>query len=194
MNNTNRIRLLKVLALADSSHDGEAVAAVRAARQLLAQEGMSFADLANGAVDIVTLAQDNVTQLRGLEIQVTDLQRRLLDALRQLHDRNQALTAATNKLQQLEQNAEKTKGEVEKWRNLARDTANKLWDIGQQIAEDRAVTHTVAGQLEEIRPAPRSLNRPKPPAAALGRDRVFVRNSLREAGDIEAETRHAAVK
>ncbi|MBP7251968.1 MAG: hypothetical protein KBA75_00625 [Alphaproteobacteria bacterium] len=194
MNNANRIRLLKVLALADSSHDGEAVAAVRAARQLLAQDGMSFADLANGAVDIVSLAQDNVTQLRSLEVQVTDLQRRLLDALRQLHDRNQTLTTVNSKLQLLEQNAEKTKGEVEKWRNLARDTANKLWDIGQQIAEDRAVTHTVAGQLEEIRPTPRSLNRPIPPTSALGRERVFVRNSLRESEAVEAESRRSAGK
>lgn len=43
-------QLDKILALADSSHDGEAVVAVRKARQILSRDGLSFGDLARVAV------------------------------------------------------------------------------------------------------------------------------------------------
>lgn len=42
-------KLAKVLALIDSASEGEAVAAVRAARQMLAKEGLSFRDIAAAA-------------------------------------------------------------------------------------------------------------------------------------------------
>lgn len=42
-------KLAKVLALADSSSEGEALNAVRAARQMLAKAGMSFQDIAHAA-------------------------------------------------------------------------------------------------------------------------------------------------
>ena len=42
-------KLDKVLALADSDHDGEALVAVRKARQMLSNDGLSFGDLARVA-------------------------------------------------------------------------------------------------------------------------------------------------
>lgn len=202
MNIINRTRLLKVLALADSSHDGEALAAVRVARQLLAQEGLSFADITKVTPPLSAVLpntqQDNTARVRGLETQVADLQMRLLEAQRQLQERNVALVAANTRVHQLENNAGRAQSEVEKWRNLARETANKLWDIGQEIAEDRAVTHDVAGQLQEIRPtlapAARTVVRPPAPPNSLLRERRFVRNSLLETVGAGTQSGRSATK
>src|SRR5262245_30459935 len=49
MNKEATNQLEKVLALADSSHDGEAVVAVRKARQMLSRDGLNFGDLARAA-------------------------------------------------------------------------------------------------------------------------------------------------
>jgi len=198
MNIINRTRLLKVLALADSSHDGEALAAVRVARQLLAQEGLSFADITKVtpplAAVLPSTPQDHTARVRGLETQVADLQARLLEVQRQLQERNVALVAANTRVHQLENNA---------GRNLARETANKLWDIGQEIAEDRAVTHDVAGQLQEIRPtlasptlapAARAGVRPPAPPNSLLRERRFVRNSLLETVGAGTQSGRSATK
>jgi septal ring factor EnvC (AmiA/AmiB activator) len=207
MNIINRTRLLKVLALADSSHDGEALAAVRVARQLLAQEGLSFADITKVtpplAAVLPSTPQDHTARVRGLETQVADLQARLLEVQRQLQERNVALVAANTRVHQLENNAGRAQSEVEKWRNLARETANKLWDIGQEIAEDRAVTHDVAGQLQEIRPtlasptlapAARAGVRPPAPPNSLLRERRFVRNSLLETVGAGTQSGRSATK
>ena len=51
MNRSILNRLDKVLALADSDQDGEAVSAVRMARQLLLNDGLSFGDLARAAIE-----------------------------------------------------------------------------------------------------------------------------------------------
>lgn len=153
MDHGARSRLLKILALADSSHEGEAMAAVRMARQLLAQEGLSFADLAGNlgrSALLRHLPEQRAVQVRALELQVSELQRRLLEAQNTIQERNNALAAVNNRVQQLDQQMGRQQAEVEKWRNLARDTANKLWDIGQQIAEDRAVSETVTENLQQI--------------------------------------------
>jgi len=183
MNDNVQARLLKILALADSSHDGEAVAAVRMAKQLLAQQGKSFADLARGMVGVLPVLRDDSATLRVMEMRVTDLQRRLQEAQQQVQERGTALAAVNYRVQQLEQSATRAQTEVEKWRNLARDTANKLWDIGQQIAEDRATSHEVVDCLQNntVR-SPRPVNN----SAAGLRERHFVRNSLLEAQESAA--------
>jgi septal ring factor EnvC (AmiA/AmiB activator) len=161
-------RLLKVLALADSSHDGEALAAVR-----MAQAGMNFSDLASGLALPRSLRPlpDPGMQVRALELQLSELQRRLLDVQNTAQERNNALAAVNHRVQQLEQHIGRTQTEVEKWRNLARETANKLWDIGQQIAQDRAVSETVSDSLNHN--GSRSAT-----DASFRRERRFLGNNL----------------
>jgi chromosome segregation ATPase len=144
-----QIKLSKILALADSSQEGEALAAVRMARQMLAQEGMSFADLLAGKQSMTSRharaqaqapqsqAVETASEIKALQQKVAELQRNLLLSQSQLQERNNALAAVTYRAQHLELQVTRAQQEVEKWRDLARDTANKLWDIGQQIADDR---------------------------------------------------------
>ncbi len=192
MNITTRERLLKVLALADSTHEGEAIAAVRVARQLLAQTGLSFADLARQALTARPTLDASATRVRMLEVQVTELQRRLQETQKQVQERNALLAAANTKLQQMEQQTGRVHGEVEHWRKLARDTANKLWEIGQQIAEDRDVSQKIAGKLQDIQPAVRSAARVSVAPVGLSRERRFVRNSLLEAQESSSPSTRSA--
>jgi DNA-binding NarL/FixJ family response regulator len=91
-------KLAKVLALADSEQEGEALAAVRAAGGMLAKAGLSFADLLNAppsprcaavdeywlrhvALHVVEALQDEVA---GYKREAKDLQRRLNRAQRDL--------------------------------------------------------------------------------------------------------------
>jgi hypothetical protein len=143
MNSAAHARLLKVLALADSSYDGEAVAAVRMARQLLAQEGLNFQSLAAPSQQATARPlQAPTAALQTLEAQLAETRQQLLAAQRTSQERATALAAVNQRVHNLEQTVNRAQVEVEKWRNLARETANKLWDIGQQIAEDRTVTAT----------------------------------------------------
>lgn len=127
-----------------------------------------------------------------LEVQVTELQRRLQETQKQVQERNALLAAANTKLQQMEQQTGRVHGEVEHWRKLARDTANKLWEIGQQIAEDRDVSQKIAGKLQDIQPAVRSAARVSVAPVGLSRERRFVRNSLLEAQESTSPSTRSA--
>src|ERR1700743_2075721 len=75
-------QLEKVLALADSSHDGEAINALRKARQMLSRDGLSFGDLARIAArprfnPMSLFAAGNTTQL---ETQIIHMRQQLQDA------------------------------------------------------------------------------------------------------------------
>ncbi len=133
MNDRLPDQLDKVLALADSSHEGEAVVAVRMARQILSRDGLTFADLARAA------AAPNRTSLSCLlSSQVTQLENQLA-FLRQhaceLEDDNlnQAVQIESfrRKVSDLEQQLSASQSDANKWRQIARETIEKLWDIGQ---------------------------------------------------------------
>lgn len=145
-------KLAKVLAMAESEHQGEALAALRAARIMLSRAGMSFKDLAQIArppaakeavrpeeppsppvPPVRTPSPDLVVQ--GLRRQVSDLEKEIAGLQRQLEK-------ATGEL-------DKHKEESDRWRILARDTAERLWDLGKAL-ERRRHRHTTADRRRAI--------------------------------------------
>jgi hypothetical protein len=126
-------KLAKVLALAESEHQGEALSALRAARIILARSGMTFRDL---AVAVQTPSPREVPPqpqrpnppmwnppdeavVQGLRRQVGELEREN-DSLRR-------------KLDRMQTDVEHQREETEHWRVLARETAEKLWDLGKAL-------------------------------------------------------------
>jgi chromosome segregation ATPase len=184
-------RLSKVLALADSSQDGEAVAAVRMAKQLLTQNGLSFADLAQSAANSPNIVR-SAFSTGAFAHKITDTQIAELQLkIRQMQSagklQSNELAHARVNMARLEASLVQAQQEVEKWRQLAQETANKLWDIGQQIENDRAVTRGVVNKLQEIVPSERKPANGRVPAPAnYSRERRFVRNSLLDAQEVEA--------
>jgi hypothetical protein len=148
-------KFAKVLALVESDHHGEAQSALRAARIMLARAGLSFRDLASmaraipshaipprmaerppppvwpaasGAVEAQAADEALREQIRGLEQQLQDLHHAL--------DRQRAETA-------------RQRGEAQRWHKLARETAERLWDMGQAL-ESRQPKRTIHDTRREI--------------------------------------------
>src|SRR5579871_4658050 len=146
-------QLNKVLALADSSHDGEALVAIRKARQILSKDGLSFGDLAIAAAmrvrrnmpfSFFAHSQDH------LEAQIVQLRSRI-DALQQ-ESATQAGQAEfwRQRAIELEQSLNVRRSEAQRWRRLAQETVDKLWDIGREVRRDEfAPIATVAGAAAE---------------------------------------------
>lgn len=145
-------KLAKVLAMAESEHQGEALSALRAARIMLSRAGLTFRDLANAAArpaahpaagpePAPTPPQPPVTQpppdqvVLGLRRQVGDLEREVAALKRQLDKANGDM--------------EKQKEEADRWRTLARETAEKLWDLGKAL-ERRHSRHTTVEKRRAI--------------------------------------------
>lgn len=151
-------KLAKVLALAESDHQGEALSALRAARIMLSRAGLSFRDLAVGAQPVRVADSpksppaspkptppvrnpSDETVIIGLRQQVADLEREN-DGLRRRLDR----VTGEN---------ERSREEVDRWRTLARETAEKLWDLGKAMERrhrrsDHASTRrTIIEQLQD---------------------------------------------
>lgn len=135
-------KLAKVLAMAESEHQGEALSALRAARIMLSRAGMTFRDLAERAREDRPAPEPPPTVVtpsapaqppppdelvHGLRRQVKDLELELATLRRQLDK------AATD--------LDRHKEEAERWRGLARETAEKLWDIGKAL-ERKHSRHT----------------------------------------------------
>ena len=107
-------KLSKIIALTDSSHDGEALAAFRAAWRILRREGWHHhAALVEAKPQPVKPIEQNVQAC--LEHQVSGW-------------RNQAL--------HWEKKANEVKAEAERWRRLAEETADKLWDLSQALGRE----------------------------------------------------------
>lgn len=134
-------RLDKVLALVDSDMEGEALTALRKARQMLAKEGLSFEDLARAANGAATakislkapfgLLTD--AQQHELEIKLADAQRKAEAMQYNLSERDQRARLWQRKAMELERKLSATESEAKKWQDLARETAEKLWDLGASI-------------------------------------------------------------
>lgn len=132
-------KLMKVLALTDSDQDGEALAALRQARQMLFTHGLSLTDLAatlatspaprqkRAEIDITRgLIKAYETRLENLEKENRRLQKDLVLAERAIV-RWRELAEATNR------DSAKYQAAADKWRVLARNTADHLWELGQQL-------------------------------------------------------------
>ncbi|NYZ13056.1 hypothetical protein HL658_10870 [Azospirillum sp. RWY-5-1] len=145
-------KLAKVLAMAESDHQGEALSALRAARIMLSRAGMTFKDLAAGARPVPPPSPspspaeaakpeppapspppDHVVQ--GLRRHVTELEKEVASLRRQL-DRASG-------------EADRQKDEADRWRTLARETADKLWDLGRAL-ERRHTSHASADRRRAI--------------------------------------------
>lgn len=134
-------RLDKVLALVDSDMEGEALTALRKARQMLAKDGLTFEDLARAANGEGTARISLKTpfglltdaQQHELEIKLADAQRKAEVMQYDLGERDQRLRLWQRKAMELERKLGATESEANKWKELARETAEKLWDLGAAI-------------------------------------------------------------
>lgn len=185
MKPTNLAKLVKVLALADSSHDGEAAAAIRAARQILQQNGLNFADLARAATGTSARKQPDFSTAQAaakLPEQLAEMRKKIKRMQTDREVQDEELTRARAGIARLESSLRHSQAEVEKWRNMARDVANKLWDIGQQIENDRVLAN---GALRNIQHAERLGTHATPlPPADYPHERRFIRNSLIDAQEV----------
>ena len=133
-------QLNKVLALADSNHDGEALVAVRKARQILSRGGLSFGDLAMAAA--MPRSRINLPfsffsdQHSHLEGQISQLRSQLNALQMEIEMQNAQVEFWRRRAHELEQNLNIRSSEVQRWRQLAQETVDKLWDIGQEIRKD----------------------------------------------------------
>ena len=135
-------KLVKVLALADSAQEGEALAALRAARQLMEKLRLSFADMVMAAFRLRTrggwrpdAAAD--AYIQSLQDQVRDLMQRTSLLQRSLDVQTQRAQMAQKAAEMAAVALARAKTDNDQWRHLARDTAEKLWDLGRQMEHER---------------------------------------------------------
>lgn len=134
-------QLDKILALADSSYDDEALVAVRKARELMSRDGLSFGDLARAAIEKPTTAPKlNVSlgvfsnpHIMNLEAEVLELRKHLDEARTQNIINETQANAWKLRAQELEQKLTSSQSEAVRWRQMARDTVDKLWDLSRSI-------------------------------------------------------------
>lgn len=132
-------QLDKVLALADSSHDAEALVAVRMARQMLSRDGLCFSDLARAAqkprvnLPFGFLSGQHIV---NLETEILKLRQELEDLRTEKVAHELQADVWRQRAVELEQKLSSSLTEAARWRQVARDTVEKLWDLGQSIQDD----------------------------------------------------------
>ena len=99
------IRINKVLALTDSAHDGEALAALRVTRNILSDKGMCLSSMLSDVVRASQQATKNVEFVRPSEDIMSALQRNILELQK--------------KISALQARAVEQQTEVHYWRNRA---------------------------------------------------------------------------
>ena len=145
-------QLDKILALADSSHDGEAVVAVRKARQILNRDGLSFGDLARAASSRQRKFSSSsiLSQLSGQhdpsESQLDYLRQQLEDLRAQMQTQDLQMGFWRRRAMDLEQSSLQAQTEAEKWKKLASETADRLWDVGTNMNDEE---FTASRQMPE---------------------------------------------
>ena len=148
-------QLDKILALADSAHDGEALVAVRKARQVLSRGGLCFSDLARAAVSrqVQAKAPGVFSFLSGqrehLESQIMHLRQHVEDMRPQLQTQDLQLDFWRRRAADLEQNNIQVHSDAERWKSLARETADRLWEIGQSMQSEK-----IADGLPQVKVMP----------------------------------------
>lgn len=139
MNQRNAEQLAKVLALTDSDHDGEALGALRMARRLLEREGLSFTTLAN----VARRGQSVFSQpyFSAQQVQLEAKIDQLMDEIDAHVEQNNSLSGQIDfwrrRAFELEQMLSLNQAETARWKEMARETAERLWDLGQ-IAQSEA--------------------------------------------------------
>jgi len=149
-------QLDKILAMADSSHEGEAVVAVRKARQMLSRDGLSFGDLARAASKPQFQPKQSGVfsflsgQRDHLESQIHHLRQQVEDLRAQMQTQDLQLDFWRRRANDLEQSATTAQSEAERWKKLARDTAERLWDMGQSIREEEFISLTSVADVGTV--------------------------------------------
>lgn len=140
MDRHNHERLAKVLALIDSSQPGEASAALRLAKQILAREGLSFADLARQAANQSNGGRTDPRHLATLGQSQSQLEQRLhnlqseFSALQDISTHQEdEIRAWREQVKRLQETVNKSREQVGYWRGVAQDVADKLWNLGKQV-------------------------------------------------------------
>lgn len=131
-------KLSKVLALADSGHDGEAMAALRAARSMLRTDGVNLSEVLKTALQE---RRNEHVQVRGgvvnsLQREVVQLQIKLAAVQRDLREQQQE---AQHWRKQAEENARKLKAEsAEKihYKVQSKTVAEKLMELAKALEND----------------------------------------------------------
>ncbi|HYD32623.1 MAG TPA: hypothetical protein VEB64_17405 [Azospirillaceae bacterium] len=136
-------KFAKVLALVDSDHHGEALSALRAARSMLARAGMSFHDLArqvrkNGSPRAEPepapppppppSPPSRSTETAHALARVEELEHQIRELEHEVRKTHKLLSRQQRTL-------DRQKDETERWRKLARDTAEQLWDMGRALEQ-----------------------------------------------------------
>ncbi len=151
MNQRNAEQLAKVLALTDSDQDGEALGALRMARRLLEREGLSFTTLAN----VARRGQSVFSQphFSAQQVQLEAKIDQLMDEIDAHVEQNSNLSSQIDfwrrRVFELEQLLAMNQAETTRWKEMARETAERLWDLGQ-IARSEAVVAPSESQDEDI--------------------------------------------
>lgn len=143
-------QLEKILALVDSSHDGEALGALRMARRMLAKNGLSFRDLAraaNGKSGFSFAALFSGTQVQ-LESKIEQLQDDLSAHVEQNASLSAQLEFWRSRAGELEQALNLNQAETARWKEVARETAEKLWEMGRIACAQGALEETVQAAEE----------------------------------------------
>lgn len=132
-------QLDKILAMADSSHDSEALVAVRMARQLLSRDGLSFSDLARAAQKPrvnLPFGFFSGQHIINLEAEILQIRQELEDLRTQKVVYEADAKAWQQKAAEFEQKLIQSQSDATRWRQLAKETVDKLWDLGQSIEKD----------------------------------------------------------
>ncbi len=145
-------QLEKVLALADSSHEGEALGALRMSRRMMQKEGLTFADLATEA------RRAKFSMTRSLfssgfdqaewEQKIDVLQEEILAHVEQNESLTSQIEFWRKRAFELEQALNMNRGETERWKEMARETAERLWDLGQIARADASLSEVAYEDVE----------------------------------------------
>ena len=134
-------RLDKILALADSNHEGEAVVAVRKAREMLLRDGLSFGDLARAVVGKTRIkSPESLAFLTGgrehMESKILHLSQQVSALKSELQNQDFQLDFWRRRAFELEQSSQQAHGEAVRWKKLASDTADRLWELGRNLGQE----------------------------------------------------------
>ncbi|MBI1273840.1 MAG: hypothetical protein GC131_07130 [Alphaproteobacteria bacterium] len=140
MDARNAERLAKVLALIDSSQEGEAGTALRLAKKILAREGLNFSDLTHKAANSAGAGAANPQHLRALGLTQAQLEQRLnalqhqFEALQDISvQQEDEIRQWQEQVRRLKDTVSKSRDQILYWRGVAQDTSDRLWDLGKRV-------------------------------------------------------------
>ncbi len=156
MNQEAATQLEKILALADSDQPGEALGALRKARQMLEREGLSFGELARSAQRArfgLNLPFFSGQQVAQLESHVMKLELKLEQLQDEKSNQQAQIDFWRRRAMDLEQQLSISAADSQRWRQMARETIEKLWDINQKTTAEEFTSSAPAAESRSPRRA-----------------------------------------